>query len=178
MFGSAEIKIITHKKIQLTLGLDSYTCFMKKCNSKCFALFAVVTIGSTAITDGSAATPGVDFTSEVSREVTIDSGDTMTTINVPILGDIKPEAVEYFDVTLTSTDHGVIRGPVSTRVTINDDDGKDNLCSVWAKTIHQVDQVIVVAASFLVLLCMSVALNWLLNHLVLIWQPFQPQTCV
>ena len=81
-------------------------------------------INSAGITDGTAATLGDDFSDASSTTVVIPAGETSATIQVPILNDMTEEAVEFFDVTLVSSNHGEINEPKSTRVTINDDDCK------------------------------------------------------
>ena len=82
-------------------------------------------INSAGITDGTAATLGDDFSDASSTTVVIPAGETSATIQVPILNkDMTEEAVEFFDVTLVSSNDGEINEPKSTRVAINDDDCK------------------------------------------------------
>ncbi|XP_072025427.1 uncharacterized protein [Amphiura filiformis] len=83
---------------------------------------AELQISSSGITDGTAATPGIDFTQSGTITVVIPRGQTSTTIQVPILDDFVEEPVEFFDVTLVSTGDGQLSQALTTRVTINDDD--------------------------------------------------------
>lgn len=71
-------------------------------------------------TSGGSATSGADFTA-VSTTATILSGQTSTTVSIPITQDTIDELAEDFTVTLSSPTNATIGGAAAT-VTITDDD--------------------------------------------------------
>ncbi len=92
-------------------------------------MFPVIQLSSLRIPDASRADSGDDFFDlGGSFSVTIKAGEESTTIQIPIENDILEEIVEYFDVEILSSLDGEVSDDNTTRVTINDDDGK--LCFV------------------------------------------------
>ena len=111
------------------LGTRLSTCFIKPCQSAdgyfCMHNMLCPSFASSVLT--SLSTAGSDYSS-ISQDLTFNQNNVRFLLNIQILGDGTNEPVEFFEVDLSTTDTDATLDPLSTTITINDNDRKNPSC--------------------------------------------------